>query len=151
MNIREFNELSPEEQAEIRGKARAFTFFAAIAMMLLGFSAAYESVVILTREKAMLVDRFGTDAERVFNSSLLTLPLGGFEMFCAWAAMRLRYVGWRFGFFATVVLLLNSIVSSIVFNGTPITFSTILTAVLSSLIFILLYKGKDAFSSSDAS
>jgi len=151
MGIQEFGELSPEEQSEIRGKARAFTFFAAIVMMLLGFSAAYESTVILTRDKAILIDRFGADADKVFNSSLLTLLVGGFEMFCAWSAMRLRYSGWRFANGATLVLLVNSLVSSIVFNGTPLTFSTGLAVILSMLIFILLYKGKDAFSSSDAS
>ncbi|MCS7012854.1 MAG: hypothetical protein RMI34_02500 [Chloroherpetonaceae bacterium] len=140
--------LSPEEEKALYQKfqrLRATAFFAALLMMLLGFSNAYESLATLLSSGETLTELFGYNKERVTSSAFVTLGFGIFEVLCAFGTIRLNYFGWRSGFFVTIGLMLNSFVSSMVLYDSWFSIRSIVAAVLTPIIVLLLYKARALF------
>ncbi len=146
-NIEAREELSEEEKVLYQKfqRLRAFTFLAALLMMLFGFSNAYESLATLFGDSETLTQVFGYNKERVTSSAFVTLGFGIFEVLCAFGTIRLNYLGWRAGFFVTVGLLLNSFVTSMVIYDSWISIRSVVAMVLTPLILLLLYKARALF------
>ncbi len=144
---REQTPLSPEEQALYQKfqRLRALTFFAALLMMLFGFSHTYESLATLFGDSETLTQIFGYNKERVQSAAFVTLGFGIFEILCAFGTIRLNYLGWRAGFFVTVGMMLNSFVTSMVMYETVISLRSVVAVVLTPLILMLLYKARALF------
>jgi hypothetical protein len=145
--VQEQTPLSPEEQALYQKfqRLRALTFLAALLMMLFGFSQTYESLATLFGDSETLTQIFGYNKERVQSAAFVTLGFGIFEILCAFGTIRLNYLGWRAGFFVTVGMMLNSLVTSMVMYETVISLRSLVAVMLTPLILLLLYKTRALF------
>ncbi|MDX2130098.1 MAG: hypothetical protein SFU91_13775 [Chloroherpetonaceae bacterium] len=143
MAWRDFDELSPDEQRLVRSKARAFIFFASILMMIFGFSNVYEGIAWLIKDDEFISTNIAYPSN-LTPTIVLSLMLGGFEMFCALGTIRLSYTAWRTSFFATPLLLVQALISTFVFRGWFLGFGSYTALALTALIFILLYLGRTA-------
>lgn len=148
LDAKDESSLSPEEEKALYQKfqrLRATAFLAALLMMLLGFSNAYESLATLLSSGETLNELFGYNKERVTSSAFVTLGFGIFEILCAFGTIRLSYLGWRSGFFVTVGLMLNSFVSSMVLYDSWISIRSMVALLMTPLILLLLYKARALF------
>jgi hypothetical protein len=146
MPVRAFNELTPEEQIEVRSKSRAFIFIASLIMVVLGAGCIIEGIYTLFRGGDFVVEQYNIDSNKAITSSLMLLTIGLIEVLCAYGTIRLSFLTWRFSFGATLLVAANRFIDTMVFHDRFLSFGSTLTLIAALIVLLFLYLGRNAIS-----